>query len=223
METEINSENRENYILPRTEATVNSMIEDIVRGFDTVRLASSVLNLVYLVLRMIFFSPCFVLDLVISALFSVQTVLLVFWYFGKLSSQKMIVVLNRVKMVPTLLMIVIVCLDVFEDVSRMMPWQVLMMVFMGLSWLLLAVGDVFAAFVPVYAKMIFDSFREDIEAKGLLLRCGNEIKEVVKDGVKDAIRVDTPAEAIVKGIGMGLGGPLGFYLAGKLFGKKKGD
>lgn len=173
-----------NFILPRTEEAINSIISEVSNFFDRIRILLSAVYLVYLGLRSAFFSLNRILDIVYISIYSAQFVFLILEIFRKIRVPIAPKILRFVKLLPTLGMFVLVCIDVFSDLSRLNPWQVILTVFMGIGWILLLLGDLFAEFVPKYAERILSSFKKDIEVKDLLSRSIGQIKDTAKDAIK---------------------------------------
>lgn len=173
-----------NFILPRTEETINSIIADITKLFDKIRIYASVVYLIYLGLRLALFSVSKILDIAYISICLIQFVFFVLKIFQKIKMPLAPKIIRFIKLVPSLGMFALVCTDIFLDLSRVYPWQVVLTVFMGIGWILLLLGDLFIEFVPKYTERILTSFKQDIEVKDLVSRSVHQIADTAKDAIK---------------------------------------
>lgn len=210
---------KSNYILPKTEKTIREMISKTTKAFDFIRILCGALYLVFLSLRVFFFSNILWLDIVFIVFFLFQFIFLILDYKNKFNTKKIMHILFSIKLVPSLLMIILVCFDIFSDLNRLMPWQVVMTIFMGMGWLILFIGDLFIYFAAPFADKFLESFKKDIEARGVLSRAGNELKEVACDKAKCVFDAKNMGEVAAKTGGLLFGGVGGVYLLDKLFKK----
>lgn len=212
----MSNEKAENYILPETERTIRRMISVVQRVYEFARIICGAIYLIFLGLRSVFFSRALWLDIVLFAIFGLQFILLILEFLGKIKSNKFRLILFRIKMVPSLIMLILVCYDIFSDLNRLMPWQLIMVIFMGMGWLILLTGDLFSLCVPTFTEMLLESFKHDIETKGILKRAGNELKEAAYDKAKNIFNAESMGEVAAKAGGLFFGGVGGVYILDKI-------
>lgn len=175
----------ENFILPETERTINSIIADCARFFGAARIAAAGVCLAYLVSRAFLFPSRLWLDVSLCALYLSQCVFLVLEAKGFFAPRNSALVLRVAKRLASFAMLFIVLHDVFAFPERVEFWQVALCILMGAGWVVLLLGDIFELTVPRYSRMIVSSFKKDIEPRALILRGMNEAKEAF-DGKKAA-------------------------------------
>ena len=178
-----------NFILPETERTINAIIFEATRFFDLTRLVMSALFVLYLALRVTFFSRCSWLDLCLVAVCFAQCVLLVLELRGKFRSKNAAFSLNMAQRTLSLALFVLVLRDILVARNDVVFCHVVACVAMGVGWLLCILGDAFSLTVPRYSQMIVSSFKKDIEVRQLVSRGMDEAKSAAKGALKsDAVK-----------------------------------
>ena len=172
----------ENYILPKTEDSVNRIINTISKFFETSALGFSFVYVIYTIVR-IFIIPNM---LILNLLFASFTLLLTgLFFYESLSCKK-----NREKIklaffilrrVVCCAITVVVFFDIFSGTTNLVPCNIIFALFCGFGLFITVLGDIFTAAVPRWAEEILTSFKADIDISGLASRSYGHFKSIKKN------------------------------------------
>ncbi|MCQ2610596.1 MAG: hypothetical protein MJ169_02505 [Treponema sp.] len=166
-----------NFILPKTEYTVKKIISSVSSFFERTEIAFSGIYIVYTVLRVLFMEKFFLLNCVLLAIavttFAMEIFRKIFNWSKYNVFNKCLLVVRRVV---CLFITVIVFLSLFDSTKILHAYEVIFAVIGALCFIMCILGDVFNATIPVWADEVLDSFKKDIEVKGLVSRSINQIK-----------------------------------------------
>lgn len=185
---------KENFLLPKTENSVNRIIKSISKFFEITSLSFSVIYVVYTVARIFLMRNMIILNI----LFAVLTVVLTGMYF--LESFSKMNINSRIKLILTIsrrlvccIITVVVFLSLFQE-TDLMPYRILFALFCGIGLFMTIIGDLFNATIPKWANEILSSFKEDIDISGLTARSFGQFKEAMaknenlkEEGIKGAL------------------------------------
>lgn len=185
---------KENFLLPKTENTVNRIIKSISKFFEITSLSFSVIYVVYTVARIFLMRNMIILNI----LFAVLTVVLTGMYF--LESFSKMNINSRIKLILTISRRLVCCiitgvvfLSLFQE-TDLMPYRILFALFCGIGLFMTIIGDLFNATIPKWANEILSSFKEDIDISGLTARSFGQFKEAMaknenlkEEGIKGAL------------------------------------
>lgn len=184
----------ENFLLPKTENSVNRIIKSISKFFELTSLSFSVIYVVYTVARIFLMRNMIILNI----LFAVLTVVLTGMYF--LESFSKMNINSRIKLILTISRRLVCCiitgvvfLSLFQE-TDLMPYRILFALFCGIGLFMTIIGDLFNATIPKWANEILSSFKEDIDISGLTARSFGQFKEAMaknenlkEEGIKGAL------------------------------------
>lgn len=185
---------KENFLLPKTENSVNRIIKNISKFFEITSLSFSVIYVVYTVARIFLMRNMIILNI----LFAVLTVVLTGMYF--LESFSKMNINSRIKLILTISRRLVCCiitgvvfLSLFQE-TDLMPYRILFALFCGIGLFMTIIGDLFNATIPKWANEILSSFKEDIDISGLTARSFGQFKEAMaknenlkEQGIKGAL------------------------------------
>lgn len=185
---------KENFLLPKTENSVNRIIKSISKFFEITSLSFSVIYVVYTVARIFLMRNMIILNI----LFAVLTVVLTGMYF--LESFSKMNINSRIKLILTISRRLVCCiitgvvfLSLFQE-TDLMPYRILFALFCGIGLFMTIIGDLFNATIPKWANEILSSFKEDIDISGLTARSFGQFKEAMaknenlkEQGIKGAL------------------------------------
>jgi len=185
---------KENFLLPKTENSVNRIIKSISKFFEITSLSFSVIYVVYTVARIFLMGNMIILNI----LFAVLTVVLTSMYF--LESFSKMNISSRIKLILTISRRLVCCiitgvvfLSLFQE-TDLMPYRILFALFCGIGLFMTIIGDLFNATIPKWANEILSSFKEDIDISGLTARSFGQFKEAMaknenlkEEGIKGAL------------------------------------
>lgn len=185
---------KENFLLPKTENSVNRIIKSISKFFEITSLSFSVIYVVYTVARIFLMRNMIILNI----LFAVLTVVLTGMYF--LESFSKMNINSRIKLILTISRRLVCCiitgvvfLSLFQE-TDLMPYRILFALFCGIALFMTIIGDLFNATIPKWANEILSSFKEDIDISGLTARSFGQFKEAMaknenlkEEGIKGAL------------------------------------
>lgn len=185
---------KENFLLPKTENSVNRIIKSISKFFEITSLSFSVIYVVYTVARIFLMRNMIILNI----LFAVLTVVLTGMYF--LESFSKMNINSRIKLILTISRRLVCCiitgvvfLSLFQE-TDLMPYRILFALFCGIGLFMTIIGDLFNATIPKWANEILSSFKEDIDISGLTARSFGQFKEAMaknenlkEEGIKGAL------------------------------------
>ena len=185
---------KENFLLPKTENSVNRIIKSISKFFEITSLSFSVIYVVYTVARIFLMRNMIILNI----LFAVLTVVLTGMYF--LESFSKMNINSRIKLILTIsrrlvccIITVVVFLSLFQE-TDLMPYRILFALFCGIGLFMTIIGDLFNATIPKWTNEILSSFKEDIDISGLTARSFGQFKEAMaknenlkEEGIKGAL------------------------------------
>lgn len=185
---------KENFLLPKTENSVNRIIKSISNFFEITSLSFSVIYVVYTVARIFLMRNMIILNI----LFAVLTVVLTGMYF--LESFSKMNINSRIKLILTISRRLVCCiitgvvfLSLFQE-TDLMPYRILFALFCGIGLFMTIIGDLFNATIPKWANEILSSFKEDIDISGLTARSFGQFKEAMaknenlkEEGIKGAL------------------------------------
>ncbi|MDO4507195.1 MAG: hypothetical protein Q4B64_09615 [Spirochaetales bacterium] len=175
----------ENFILPQTEKAINQIIDEFTYFFSICRFLLQVVYIVYLVLRFIYLDRYQIFTLSLLGVCLVQFVfLLISLKQQKKISARIVKPIRFAKRFVSFAIAAIVVLDIFVNQEIVYRWQAVTGVLICLGWILSLAGDVFAATVPRYAKMILTSFKKDIDPQALATRSLSKVKEAAGNMAK---------------------------------------
>ncbi|WP_407398151.1 hypothetical protein [Treponema sp.] len=179
------SEPEENFILPQTEKAINQIIDEFTYFFSVCRFFLQVVYIVYLILRFIYLERYQVYTMSLLGVCSIQFMfLLVSLKQQKKLSSRIVRPVRFAKRLVSLAVAAIVALDIFGAAETIHRWQAITAVLICLGWILSLAGDVFAATVPRYARMILSSFKKDIDPQALASRSLSKVKEAAGNMAK---------------------------------------
>ena len=184
----------ENFLLPKTENSVNRIIKSISKFFELTSLSFSVIYVVYTVARIFLMRNMIILNI----LFAVLTVVLTGMYF--LESFSKMNINSRIKLILTISRRLVCCiitgvvfLSLFQE-TDLMPYRILFALFCGIGLFMTIIGDLFNATIPKWANEILSSFKGDIDISGLTARSFGQFKEAMaknehlkEEGIKGAL------------------------------------
>ncbi|MCQ2240699.1 hypothetical protein [Treponema sp.] len=180
-----NKEPEENFILPQTEKAINQIIDEFSYFFAVCRFVLQVVYIVYLILRFIYLERFQVYTMSLLGVCFIQFIfLLVSLKRQKKLSRKIVRPVRFAKRLVSLAVAVIMALDIFGAQEVIQRWQAITGVLICLGWILSLAGDVFAATVPRYARMILTSFKKDIDPQALASRSISKVKEAAGNMAK---------------------------------------
>lgn len=185
---------KENFLLPKTENSVNRIIKSISKFFEITSLSFSVIYVVYTVARIFLMRNMIILNI----LFAVLTVVLTGMYF--LESFSKMNINSRIKLILTISRRLVCCiitgvvfLSLFQE-TDLMPYRILFALFCGIGLFMTIIGDLFNATIPKWTNEILSSFKEDIDISGLTARSFGQFKEAMaknenlkEEGIKGAL------------------------------------
>lgn len=185
---------KENFLLPKTENSVNRIIKSISKFFEITSLSFSVIYVVYTVARIFLMGNMIILNI----LFAVLTVVLTGMYF--LESFSKMNINSRIKLILTISRRLVCCiitgvvfLSLFQE-TDLMPYRILFALFCGIGLFMTIIGDLFNATIPKWANEILSSFKKDIDISGLTARSFGQFKEAMaknenlkEEGIKGAL------------------------------------
>lgn len=204
----------ENYILPKTENSVNRIISTISRFFEISALGFSIVYVIYTIVR-IFIIPNM---LILNLLFAFFTLFLTSLFFYESFSCKKIG--KKIKLTFFILrravccaITVVVFFDIFSGITNLVPCNIIFALFCGFGLFITVLGDIFTATVPRWTEEILTSFKADIDISGLASRSYGHFKESMKKN-------ENIKEEGVKGV-LFAGGTVALSSLRKLIHKKK--
>lgn len=179
---------KENYILPKTERSVNRIIMSVSNFFEITSLCFSGVYVIYTVIRIFVMNNMLVLNLMLAG---ITTVLTGLYFFSVLSKKE---INSRIKFVLAILRRLVCCMitgvifmGLFKEIDSLMPYRILFALFCGIGLFMTIIGDIFNATVPKWANEILTSFKQDIDISGLASRSFGQIKDAVvkNDSIKE--------------------------------------
>ena len=185
---------KENFLLPKTENSVNRIIKSISKFFEITSLSFSVIYVVYTVARIFLMGNMIILNIFFAGL----TVVLTGMYF--LESFSKMNIISRIKLILTISRRLVCCiitgvvfLSLFQE-TDLMPYRILFALFCGIGLFMTIIGDLFNATIPKWTNEILSSFKEDIDISGLTARSFGQFKEAMaknenlkEEGIKGAL------------------------------------
>ena len=178
-------QSEENFILPQTEKAINQIIDEFTYFFSICRFLLHVVYIVYLVLRFIYLDHYQIFTLCLLGVCLVQFgFLLISLKQQKKISARIVKPIRLAKRFVSFPVAAIVVLDIFVNQEVVYRWQAVTGVLICLGWILSLAGDVFAATVPRYAKMILTSFKKDIDPQALATRSFSKVKKAAGNMAK---------------------------------------
>ena len=186
---------KENFLLPKTENSVNRIIKSISKFFEITSLSFSVIYVVYTVARIFLMRHMIILNILFAVLTVVLTGIYVLESFSKMKIN------SRVKRILTISRRLVCCiitgvvfLSLFQETDILMPYRILFTLFCGIGLFMTIIGDLFNATIPKWANEILSSFKEDIDISGLTARSFGQFKEAMaknenlkEEGIKGAL------------------------------------
>lgn len=179
----------ENFILPKTERSVNRIIGSVTQFFEITSLCFSVVYVAYAVARIFLMRKMLVLNLLLA----IVTVTLTGLYFFETLSKKEVnskarFVLAVSRRLVCCIITGVVFMGLFKEIDNLMPYRILFALFCGIGLFMTLLGDVFNATVPKWAEEILASFKEDIDISGLAARSFGQVKDAIvkNDKIKEA-------------------------------------
>ena len=187
----------ENFILPQTEATVQKIIGGAQAFFVWARMS----------LYALYFLWAFIRVFVSSLFYFLENLLGV--RFPKAAS----VALKIVWRLVSLCMAVFLFKGLLDFAAgkdsgtseRVFAFEIIFTVLFMLGWTLAILGDVFNLTVPMWTEQILQSFKSDIEPKGLARRSIKKVEEASGDALRKAgpkIAAGVGASTVALGLAM---------------------
>lgn len=185
---------KENFLLPKTENSINRIIKNVSNFFEITSLVFSFIYVVYTVVRIFLMEKMIILNIFFAGLTVVLTGIYVLESFSKMKIN------SRVKHILTISRRLVCCiisgvvfLSLFQE-TDLMPYRILFALFCGIGLFITIIGDLFNATIPKWANEILSSFKEDIDISGLTARSFGQFKEAMaknenlkEEGIKGAL------------------------------------
>ena len=185
---------KENFLLPKTENSINRIIKYVSNFFEMTSLVFSVIYVVYTVARIFLMKNMIILNIFFAGLTVVLTGIYVLESFSKMNIN------SRIKLILTISRRLVCCiitgvvfLSLFQE-TDLMPYRILFALFCGIGLFMTIIGDLFNATIPKWANEILSSFKEDIDISGLTARSFGQFKEAMaknenlkEEGIKGAL------------------------------------
>lgn len=204
----------ENFILPQTEATVQKIIGGAQAFFVWARMGLYALYFLWALIRVFVYAEFFRLNLVIAA---AAFALALFYFLENLLGVRFpkaaSVALKIVWRLASLCMAVFLFKGLLDFAAgkdsgtseRVFAFEIIFTVLFMLGWTLAILGDVFNLTVPMWTEQILQSFKSDIEPKGLARRSIKKVEEASGDALRKAgpkIAAGVGASTVALGLAM---------------------
>ena len=171
---------KENFLLPKTENSINRIIKNVSNFFEITSLVFSFIYVVYTVVRIFLMEKMIILNIFFAGLTVVLTGIYVLESFSKMKIN------SRVKRILTISRRLVCCiitgvvfLSLFQETDILMPYRILFALFCGIGLFMTIIGDLFNATIPKWANEILSSFKEDIDISGLTARSFGQFKDAI--------------------------------------------
>ena len=197
----------ENFILPQTEATVQKIIGGAQAFFVWARMGLYALYFLWALIRVFVYAEFFKLNLVIAA---AAFALALFYFLENLLGVRFLKIVWRLA---SLCMAVFLFKGLLDFAAgkdsgtseRVFAFEIIFTVLFMLGWTLAILGDVFNLTVPMWTEQILQSFKSDIEPKGLARRSIKKVEEASGDALRKAgpkIAAGVGASTVALGLAM---------------------
>ena len=170
---------KENFLLPKTENSINRIIKNVSNFFEITSLVFSFIYVVYTVVRIFLMEKMIILNIFFAGLTVVLTGIYVLESFSKMNIN------SRIKLILTISRRLVCCiitgvvfLSLFQE-TDLMPYRILFALFCGIGLFMTIIGDLFNATIPKWANEILSSFKEDIDISGLTARSFGQFKDAI--------------------------------------------
>lgn len=171
---------KENFLLPKTENSINRIIKNVSNFFEITSLIFSFIYVVYTVVRIFLMEKMIILNIFFAGLTVFLTGIYVLESFSKMKIN------SRVKRILTISRRLVCCiitgvvfLSLFQETDILMPYRILFALFCGIGLFMTIIGDLFNATIPKWANEILSSFKEDIDISGLTARSFGQFKDAI--------------------------------------------
>lgn len=186
-----------NFVLPKTEKSINLIIEKITRFFDISYICFAGLYGAYTIFRIFFMNHYFVLNVILATVSCTIFALALIEFLKKITLKRIVhIVFEILKRLLCLTVFVLSFKSLFSVNNELLPYNVLFTLFCGLGAIISIFGDIFRATIPAWSQIILDSFKSDIELSGLAARSFEQLKEELKN---DEFKEKLASEAISAG------------------------
>lgn len=204
----------ENFILPQTEATVQKIIGGAQAFFVWARMGLYVLYFLWALIRVFVYAEFFRLSIVIAtAAFALALFYFLENLLGVRFARAASVALKIVWRLASLCMAVFLFKGLLDFAAgkdsgtseRVFAFEIIFTVLFMLGWTLAILGDVFNLTVPMWTEQILQSFKSDIEPKGLARRSIKKVEEASGDALRKAgpkIAAGVGASTVALGLAM---------------------
>lgn len=205
---------KENFILPQTEASLQKIIGGVQVFFVWARMGLYALYFVWALLRVFIYKNFFELNVIIAA---AAFALALFYFLENLLEVRfpraVSVALKIVWRLASLCMAVFLFKGLLDFAAgkdggtseRVFAFEIVFTVLFLLGWTLAILGVIFNFTVPVWAEQILQSFKSDIEPKGLARRSIKKVEEASGDALRKAgpkIAAGVGASTVALGLAM---------------------